>query len=191
VQRPTLILITGLPGTGKTTLSKKLSAELSLPLINKDTIKEIIFNELGWSNRQWSRKVGQATYKIMDYIIEDQLQSGNSLILESNFSPKFDNAKFQSWQEKYDCKAIQILCHADGKVLFERFKCRAENDELRHPGHVDAGNLEEWREKLNSGTSEPLDIEGTVLRVDTTDFTTVNEDEIKNTIRQFLNSQST
>ena len=187
MSRPALILVTGLPGTGKTTLSKEISADFSSPLISKDSIKEIIFDEMGWEDRRWSQQVGQATYRIMDYVIESQLQAGNNLILESNFSAKFDNAKFQSWQKKYNFKAVQILCHADSKVLFERFKARVENDE-RHPGHADSDNLEEWREKLNHDTSEPLDIEGTILRVDTTDFAAIDKHKIKDSIRHFLNN---
>jgi adenylate kinase family enzyme len=35
-----LIIITGLPGTGKTTLARDLAKRYGLPLLSKDTIKE-------------------------------------------------------------------------------------------------------------------------------------------------------
>ena len=38
--KPYLIVITGRPGAGKTTLSERLSREWSLPLISRDRIKE-------------------------------------------------------------------------------------------------------------------------------------------------------
>lgn len=47
-----LIIITGLPGTGKTTLGRKLAEEFRLPFISKDDIKEFLFDNLGWKDRE-------------------------------------------------------------------------------------------------------------------------------------------
>ena len=41
--RPLLIIISGPPGAGKTTLGNHISAELHLPFIHKDGIKETLF----------------------------------------------------------------------------------------------------------------------------------------------------
>jgi predicted ATPase len=43
----TLVLVTGPPGSGKTTLAVPLARRLELPLIAKDTIKEALFDALG------------------------------------------------------------------------------------------------------------------------------------------------
>jgi predicted kinase len=53
-----LIVITGLPGTGKTTLGRKLAEELALPFISKDDIKELLFDGLGWEDRAKLKKWG-------------------------------------------------------------------------------------------------------------------------------------
>jgi predicted kinase len=37
-----LVLVNGLPGSGKTTLARRLSAALGIPLISKDAIKETL-----------------------------------------------------------------------------------------------------------------------------------------------------
>jgi predicted kinase len=55
-----LIVVTGLPGSGKATLSAELAARLDLPLIAKDRYKEILFDTLGVRDRSWSRQIGQA-----------------------------------------------------------------------------------------------------------------------------------
>ncbi|MFZ4462043.1 MAG: AAA family ATPase [Patescibacteria group bacterium] len=41
-----LIIITGLPCTGKTTLGRKLAEELRLPFVSKDDFKELLFDDL-------------------------------------------------------------------------------------------------------------------------------------------------
>ena len=45
--RPMLLVVTGLPCTGKTTLGKYLASQLKLPFIHKDGIKETLFDLLG------------------------------------------------------------------------------------------------------------------------------------------------
>jgi hypothetical protein len=107
-----LILLTGLPATGKSTLGRQLSERLGIPYISKDDIKEIMFDRLGWSDREWSKKVGTATYDLLYYFLEPFLQNGASLIIDSNFSPKFDAPRFLGLREKYGYGGCQILLRA-------------------------------------------------------------------------------
>ena len=180
-----IIIVSGLPGTGKTTLSKKLAAGLRLPLISKDGFKEIIFDTLGYSDREWSRKVGRASLELMDSIIISQLESGNSLIVESNFSPEFYNEKFHAWAQKYEVNFIQVTCHTEGKVLAERFYKRVESGE-RHPGHVDNQTREEFQALLSKGGVLALEIPGEKITVDTTDFARVDYEDLTVRLQQLL-----
>jgi predicted kinase len=185
MQSPRLIIITGMPGSGKTTLAESLSAALSLPLIEKDSIKELLFDSLGWSDREWSKKLGKATYGLMDYFIEQQLRNGNSVIVESNFKPEFDSVKFKQWKDEFECDITQLLCHAPKTILYDRFKTRAINGE-RHPGHADTDSLEEWKDYFANpkNVPEPLDVDSKIKWIDTTDFSSINNDDILHFILQ-------
>lgn len=164
-----LIIITGLPCTGKTSIGKRLSEKFSLPFIYKDAFKEIIFDNLEARDREWSLKVGQLAYRLMYYVLENFIACGKSVIIDSNFKPEYENVRFRSYREKYRTEMVQILCKAEGQALYERFKQRAKNGE-RHPGHVDDKNYDEFREMLLKGRIEKLEIEGECFEVDTTDF---------------------
>jgi predicted kinase len=183
--KPLLIIITGLACTGKTSLGHRLAAELHLPFVHKDGIKEILFDRLGWRDREWSKKMGRTSIELLYYFIEIQLKAGASLIAESNFKAEFANREFLELKQKYNFEPFQILCQTDGDVLFQRFRARSESGE-RHPGHVDHLNYDEFKPALLEGGSEALDIGGEILEVDTTDFQKIDYDRLLGVIKQSL-----
>lgn len=87
VRQPHLILITGLPGTGKSTLARSLARHLALPLICKDTIKEPLLDLLGAADRSQSRRLSDASFAVMFALARDCLLAGTDVILEGNFRP--------------------------------------------------------------------------------------------------------
>ena len=182
-RQPTTILVLGLPATGKTTLSHKIATQLRWPLLAKDDIKELLFDNLGWSNREWSMKLGRATYELMFHFVEQELKSGRSLVWESTFHPQFHNLRLQRLQVAYGVKFIQVLCFAEGQVLLDRFKQRS-NTIKRHPGQDKVEDMPGFEEKMLKGKDHLLDIEGSVIEVDTTDFDKFDEATILKQISQ-------
>jgi predicted kinase len=174
-----LIIVTGLPGSGKTSIAQSLQHKLNMPLVSKDSIKEVLFDELGYFDREWSKKIGQASFTLMDAQIKELLSRHISIIVEANFKPDFDSKKFQKWIDTYNCSAVQIVCKANNQVLFDRFKQRALSNE-RHPGHDDANQVDEWRAYFSDPNLQtlPLDIASKVIEVDTLDFNTVSIEKI-------------
>jgi deoxyadenosine/deoxycytidine kinase len=185
MNQPLLIIISGPSCSGKSTLAKKISEKFQLPLITKDGIKETIFDHLGWSDREWSKKVGATSYKLISYFLDTMLASQRSLIIESNFKPELDSQPILEKLTKHNYFPLQIMCQCDGQILFERFKTRSESGE-RHPGHNDDKNYDEFKDMLLKGKLDPLDIGGEILTLDTTDFDSVNYDPIFQKIVQLI-----
>lgn len=171
-----VIIVEGLSCSGKTTIGKRIAQELGLPFFNKDTFKELMFDNIGWRDREWSQKLGAASYRIVYLIVEELVRNGGSLVVESNFRVEPDRENFLKLKEKYGFEVIEILCWTKGEILFKRFKRRAESEE-RHPGHVDADNLEEHRQRLMAGKAEALGI-GRVIEVETTEWERVEMEKV-------------
>ncbi len=187
MNKPLLIIVSGPSCSGKSTLARKISEMYSLPLITKDSIKELIFDNLGWSDRDWSKKVGRASNKLLFYFLDSILISKNPVIIESNFKSEYDTKPISEMLSKYGYQSLQIMCQCDGPVLFERFKKRSESSE-RHPGHNDSKNYEEFKDILLKGKLEPLEIEGEKLVFDTTDFEKADYNTVFEKIRKQLNN---
>ena len=155
---PLLVVVTGAPGSGKTTVAEGLARELVLPLLAKDDIKEPLFDTLGAGDRAWSRRLGAATYEVLYALARRLLESGASCIVESNFS---DAAALRSLPP---ARVVQVFCWAPDDVILERYAGR-----VRHPGHLDDQIVDELRGRLGRREWKPLDLGGTLIELDTTE----------------------
>ncbi|MCB9151860.1 MAG: ATP-binding protein [Caldilineaceae bacterium] len=178
-----VVIVTGPPAAGKTTLARQLATALDWPFLYKDGINEMLFDGLGFSDRAWSQKLGSVTWDVMLHFTELLIHSGGSFVVEGNFTEQHHAERFKQWREKYDCRYRQIHCDADVDVLYERYCARVESGE-RHPGHVDHSLSRELFVSLfGSEKFAPMNIGGDVIKLDTTDFVSLDVDALLNAIR--------
>ena len=122
-----IIIISGSPASGKTSLSRFLSKHLNLPRIDKDTVKEILFDCLGKGDRNWSKKLGRASIEILNYMITELAKNGVKFIVESNFLKEKNSNFFKNLERIYSIKILQIFCVISSETAVQRYTERSRN----------------------------------------------------------------
>jgi predicted kinase len=133
----TVIVVTGLPATGKTTLARVLAERYGLPLICKDTIKEPLLDVLGAASRIESRNLSDASFAVLFALARELLSLGWGVILEGNFRPGEHETALRQTGKGMELRIAQVLCCVGEPIRLERLRAR-RGDPARHPGHRDA-----------------------------------------------------
>ena len=133
-----LIIVTGAPGTGKSTLAPLLAQRYACTLLDKDTIKEELFDILGTGDAAWSRRLSNASFATLFALAANELARGASLLLEGNFrvGEHDDTMRAVLARGPSSLRCVQVLCTAAEPLRLARLERRA-SEAARHAGHLD------------------------------------------------------
>jgi predicted kinase len=180
-----VVIVNGLPGVGKTTQAQAFATGLGWPLLTKDMFKESLFDSLGWSDRDWSRKLSKASMDLLFVWLESELRAERDCVIEANFESERDTPRFVALADRYAVRWVQVLVVCDGDTLWQRHITRG-NDGSRHPGHQEAAVALELRDRLLSGRVAPLQLEAPCIELDTTDFMKIDAVAVIQRVRDYL-----
>ncbi len=162
-----LIIFTGGLATLKTTLSKRIAQDLSLLCLNKDDIKAVLVDHIGFNNREENKKLSNAAVQTMFEIAHGSFLINQSMVIEANFKQPELNAILE--KTGYDeSQILTIFLQGNPKTLYERYVSRQAS---RHIAHTSTGLLsfEVFEASIKEHRVE--DAIGKVVVIDTTVFT--------------------
>jgi predicted kinase len=156
LSRRRILLVSGAPGAGKTTLAVPLAAALGLPLVSKDHIKETLIDALRGPAEDlgFSRRVGGAAMELLWTLAAH----APAAVLEANFRPR--SAYERERLRGLAADVVEVFCDCGAAEAARRFAARAAGG--AHAAHP----LRELPLDLLAEYDGPVGI-GAVLRVDT------------------------
>ncbi len=178
------VLVNGIPATGKTTIARAIGAQLRLPVLSLDSVKEALFEELGSrdGDREYGRALGRASMLAIWSVVAD-FPPDAAVVVEAWFRKPPHDVVLRGLERAGIERWVEVWCHASPDVLAARYAART-----RHPGHPPASYATELAEL--AGVARPMAI-APCLTVDATDFASVEFDEIVCWVREELDLPGT
>ena len=197
-----LIILSGLPASGKSTVAHVLQGAFPYPILEKDRIKECLFDTLGFQSHEEKRRLDAAAARILLQTAEDILKTGGSVILDNNFDIAA-GAALGELQARCQPRSVTILLTADEETLYDRYLAR-DLAHTRHPGHALSDRYpplpgdpqvsplarEGFAQRYLDRGMGQVSWDGPVLTVDTTDLDALDLGALIEQVRSALETQA-
>jgi uncharacterized protein len=130
-QRPCLVLVGGLPGTGKSTLAQGLAEQAGFTVIRSDLVRKELAGlgplqgaaaafEAGIYTPEWTER----TYAECLRRAEGLLFEGRRVLVDASFGAEANRRRFLGLGDQWGVPAMLLLCQADPAVVRGRLERR-------------------------------------------------------------------
>ena len=127
---PTIIIVTGLSGTGKTSVARGIAGELGLRVVSSDAIRDSLFGEdkknSDYGGGKYDAESNRLTYQKMFDKGFEFLKKDGGVILDATFSRTADREKVKQMAESFGAKCRLIECRLSPEMVRTRLDLRAE-----------------------------------------------------------------
>lgn len=121
VVRPALVVISGLPGTGKSYFGQRLARRWPFVVLESDALRRTLYPSPDYSPQESWR-----LFKAVHLLIERLLEKGVSVILDATNLAERHREYLYSIAERRDVRLVLVRVEAPPEVVRQRLKARVE-----------------------------------------------------------------
>lgn len=156
-RRPCLLLVAGLPGTGKSTLARAICKLANLQLIRSDVVRKELADaageqsttatpaETGFGEGIYSARWNRRTYGECLRRARQLLFEGERVLVDANFRTDADRRDFLDAATQLGVRCGVLVCHTDSQIVRTRLANR-RGDASDADWSVYVGAAESWQE---------------------------------------------
>lgn len=183
--KPFIVIVCGLTGSGKSTVSRELARRLDVPVINSDVVRKQIASNAGQQIVPFNKGIyhpamTEKTYATMASEAEQELAKGQGVILDATFSQRGQRKAIIEFAKRYGAPVAVIHCVASPATIEQRLKQRAAAG-----SNVSDGRWEIYL--AQKAAAEPLDDVPPSLQLELQ--TDASVEELANICAEFLRSR--
>lgn len=115
-----LILVCGIPGSGKTTLAREVVKKINAFFIDKDDVQNSLTTK---RSGEYYESIRQSTYDIMFSIVASNIKLGKNVVM---VAPLVKEMKAEGWREWLG--HIKLIINADLKIIW----CFADKNTIKN-----------------------------------------------------------
>ena len=155
-QKPKCVIVTGRPGSGKTTVTRKLSGLLHMPMLSRDEVKEGYVRTFGVRHDELPADTNGRVTEFFFSVVQSFLQAKVSLVVEAAFQHKVWEKAVPGWSEHG--QLYFVICESNPTLCAQRHLDRGLQDPTREFYHGDkrVRVYRETGEFLGPGNYAPL-----------------------------------
>lgn len=135
--KPYLLVVTGRPGSGKTTFAKELGNKIFMPVISRDQIKEGYVHTFGKRHTELPEEANKTATEIFFDTLMGLVTNNVSVIAEAAFQHRIWSTMLERFMGM--ARVYLLICRVDDKVALDRFVRRGLDNALREYFHGDRG----------------------------------------------------
>jgi predicted kinase len=123
VVRPPFVVVSGLPGTGKSCFCARLAERLPFVILESDALRKTLFSPPIYSPEESAR-----LFRTLHLLIERLLEKGVPLILDATNLSERDRERLYNIADRLDARLILVRMEAPPELVYKRLEARKNGE---------------------------------------------------------------
>ena len=132
IAQPFLIVVSGLPGTGKSYFSRLLAQQVDCAIVESDALRRALFPVPGYSAQE-----SQRLFQALHALIAELLGQGTAVLLDATNLVEHHRERLYHIADQLQLKLIIVRVEAPFEVIRERLERRAQGPDSQDSSDAD------------------------------------------------------
>jgi len=130
--QPAIIVVSGLPGTGKSYFCRRLAERQPFLILESDALRKLLFPAPSYSASESTR-----LFRTIYYLIEELLRKGIPVILDATNLEERHRERIYNIAERLNARLIMVRVEAPPELVQKRLQARAAKKNMEDSSDAD------------------------------------------------------